>query len=154
MPKQALEARIRELVSRISAEVERLQQGAEQAAEPSPHLAIPRLSQADQLRRFEEVISRALKKAAPQTWFGRLLAKLSPRQKDFNLLVIELVTNLFETYRALTYECLRLEQVEAEFKRDVVLFQKENEIRRQEIEALLREFADDHQPQRDLLRGS
>ena len=125
MGKGRHEISVEELVARFSSEVQRLRQrAAELRALPPPQLAIPPLFQDDQLLKFEQLLENMLRDARPLTWFERLLATLFRKQVSYNLLGIETLTNLFETYRTLTYDL-------SDMKLDFVLLQQEQKDQRQ-----------------------
>jgi hypothetical protein len=147
MGKGRHEISIEELVARFSSEVQRLRQRAvESRALPPLQLAIPPLFQDDQLLKFEQLLASMLRDARPLTWFESLLATLFRKQVSYNLLGIETLTHLFETYRTLTYDL-------SDMKLDFVLLQQEHNDQRQKDEARWREITGALQAQLEQLRN-
>jgi len=174
MARKNPEFTVEDIVARLTTEVQRLQRrAAELRASPPPQLAIPLIPEAEQLRKFEGLIARTLADARPRTWLERLVYRLIPNQVSHNLLVIEILTNLFETYRTLTYECSDLrreyvlfrqqmedgveskieDEIARGIKRDFALLQQENEAHIQKLEARIAAFESGQQAEANLLRS-
>jgi SAM-dependent methyltransferase len=167
MTKGKHELSVEELVARLSTEVVRLQEcSAQLQASPPPQLAIPALVESEQLLRFEQLLGSMLEKARPTKWYEQLICKLFPKQISHNLLSIETLTNLFETYRLLTYECSNMkrdlnafrkqieEGIATEIKRDFVVFQQDNQTRITRVEELVRAFTREQDVERARLEES
>jgi O-antigen chain-terminating methyltransferase len=166
MAKGKHEISVEELVARLSDEVKRLQEnaGTPQAPLP-PQLAIPVLPEGEQLLRYEQLLTNMLRKAQPTNWLGRLMVRLFPEQISHNLLTIETLTNLFETYRALMYECINMKRELAQFRhminegiatdlqRDFVVFQQDNEKRSRWLEEMVRGFTREQSTERSRIEG-
>jgi predicted metal-dependent HD superfamily phosphohydrolase len=147
MSKGRHEISVEELVARFSFEVQRLRQrAAELRALPPLQLAIPPLFQDDQLLKFEQLLKNMLRDARPLTWFERLIAILFKKQLSYNLLGIETLTNLFETYRTVTYDL-------SDIKLDFVLLQQEHHDQRRKDEARSLEITEALQAQLEQLRN-